>query len=154
MLTTHQPRPLRARLAQQRREYDRRAGIVLPGRDEGSPAHGREFVHRRLSAWGVPAVRVEDAMVIVSELATNAVRHTASPRMGVVVAVTNGRVIVSVTDRGPHQPIRPHAVDEDAEHGRGLAIVVALATRWGYRIAGPGTCVWAHLPYTTEEFSR
>lgn len=151
MLTTYQPRPLR--LAQQRREHDRRAGIVLPGMADGSPVRAREFVRRRLSAWGVSVVSAEDAEVIVSEFATNVLRHTMSQRMGIVAAITNGRVIVSVTDGGPHRPIRPHTVDGEAEQGRGLAIVDALALRWGYRLTGSGSCVWAHLSYRGEEFS-
>jgi hypothetical protein len=63
-----------------------------------------------------------------------------------------GMALVAVTDLGgPGEPaIRPwKAGDEFAESGRGLALVAACSTRWGYRDAGggPGCTVWAEVTW-------
>jgi anti-sigma regulatory factor (Ser/Thr protein kinase) len=92
----------------------------------------------------------------VSELAANAVAHTASGAGGVfaveVSRPAEGMALVAVTDLGgPGEPaIRPwKAGDEFAESGRGLALVAACSSRWGYRDAGDGRgrTVWAEVTW-------
>jgi anti-sigma regulatory factor (Ser/Thr protein kinase) len=77
------------------------------------------------------------AVLLVSEIFSNSVRHSRSCAPGETVAVAvisgGGTVRVEVTDRaGPGTPeLRP--ADRDAEGGRGLQLVAGLATRWGWR---------------------
>ena len=82
----------------------------------------------------------DDAVLLVSEIFSNSVRHSSSDLPGETVTVTvtacAGVVRVEVTDRsGPGVPeLRP--AGDDAEGGRGLGLVAGLATRWGWRRRG------------------
>jgi anti-sigma regulatory factor (Ser/Thr protein kinase) len=88
---------------------------------------------------------VHDATVIVSELATNAVRHARSP-FRVSVDESVGFVCISVQDAGDeHAGLPTIAPDDHALEGRGMAIIDALAHRWGYDVLADGTVVWAQL---------
>jgi anti-sigma regulatory factor (Ser/Thr protein kinase) len=88
---------------------------------------------------------VHDANVIVSELATNAVRHARSP-FRVSVDESPGLVCISVQDVGDgHAGLPRIAPDDHAIEGRGIAIIDALADSWGYDVREDGTVVWAQL---------
>lgn len=88
---------------------------------------------------------VHDATVIVSELATNAVRHARSP-FRVSVDESPGLVCISVQDVGDdHAGLPTIAPDDHAIEGRGIAIIDALAHSWGYDALEDGTIVWAQL---------
>jgi anti-sigma regulatory factor (Ser/Thr protein kinase) len=88
---------------------------------------------------------IHDAAVIVSELATNAVRHARSP-FRVSVDESGGFVCISVQDAGDeHAGLPTIAPDDHALDGRGVAIIEALAHRWGYDALADGTVVWAQL---------
>ena len=98
----------------------------------------------------------ETLSACVSELAANAITHTASGAGGVfaveVSRPAEGLALVAVTDLGgPGEPaIRPgSAADEFAENGRGLALVAACSSRWGYRDVsdGKGRTVWAEATW-------
>jgi anti-sigma regulatory factor (Ser/Thr protein kinase) len=92
-----------------------------------------------------------DAVLLVSELFGNSVRHSGSGacRAAITVAVRAraGIVRVEVTDRsGPGVPeLRP--ADGDTESGRGLSVVARLAARWGWRKRGGRTVTWFELRY-------
>jgi anti-sigma regulatory factor (Ser/Thr protein kinase) len=85
-----------------------------------------------------------DAVLLVSELFGNSVRHSGSGAAGETVAVRAGEglVRVEVTDRsGPGVPeLRP--AGPDAEGGRGLELVACLAAGWGWRRCGGWTVTW------------
>jgi anti-sigma regulatory factor (Ser/Thr protein kinase) len=88
---------------------------------------------------------VHDATVIVSELATNAVLHACSP-FRVSVSELGGLVCISVKDVGDgHAALPTLAPDDHALDGRGMAIIDALAHRWGYSALEDGKVVWAQL---------
>lgn len=95
-----------------------------------------------------PRVGGSDVAVIVSELASNAVKHARTPFRLRLVQVDDS-VLVRVDDSlGEHVVGTGPAVVEaspDAPHGRGLALVSALAQRWGVRSQPSGTCAWALL---------
>jgi anti-sigma regulatory factor (Ser/Thr protein kinase) len=95
-------------------------------------AQARHFVQGALA--GCPALA--DAVLLTSELATNAVQHSATGRGGAfVVAISHapGRVRVTVTDGGSAtRPIVAPEPEELAVSGRGLLLVDVLADRWGY----------------------
>ncbi|WSI35767.1 ATP-binding protein [Streptomyces sp. NBC_01341] len=103
-----------------------------------------------LVRWGLPT---DPAAHIVAELAANAVEHGRVPGRDFLLrlAVHDGAHLrIEVTDtRGEQRPPLPGAVDvpvDDAESGRGLLIVEALADRWGIDMGPvPRTTVWAEL---------
>jgi serine/threonine-protein kinase RsbW len=103
----------------------------------------RRFVGEVLA--GCPAREV--LMTCVSELCANAVTHTLSGSGGVfVVSVAyprDGVARVAVTDEGGPSVPSARPVDLAAEGGRGLALVAACTSRWGWAEAYPGRTVWA-----------
>ncbi|NED85104.1 ATP-binding protein [Streptomyces sp. SID11233] len=94
---------------------------------------------------------VDDARVCVTEVVTNAHRHTPTPLIRVHVAVNHQRVTVAVSDDGPVAPqlLRALRAGPEREGGRGLMLVESLALAWGANTAGeqhPGRkVVWFTL---------
>lgn len=98
----------------------------------------------------------DTALLLVSELVTNAVLHTGS-RLTVTVRFTRDRVHIGVADRSTLLPVLPPLPSDDdvagedlplwlsAEGGRGLRLVAALAEDWGVAAAGDGKRVWFSL---------
>lgn len=114
----------------------------------------RRLTALRLEEWGIPygTHPHDDLVLIVAELTANAVRHGHVPgrdfRLRVHVTADGRTVRVEVTDtRAERLPRRPAAQDTDGteEAGRGLVLVLGLATRWDWhpRQDGPGKTVWA-----------
>ncbi|MET9913472.1 ATP-binding protein [Streptomyces sp. NPDC006476] len=117
----------------------------LPGRSERAPHQARALVGDTCRRWRVARRVVDDLLVIVSELVTNAVVHAPGEHVTVAVVLTPTAVGVAVIDQGPRRPIRAHVPEADDEHGRGLFLVEALADRHGAQPAAGGTAVWACL---------
>ncbi|MEV0732231.1 ATP-binding protein [Polymorphospora sp. NPDC050346] len=87
----------------------------------------------------------DDAVVITSELVSNAIEH-AGTELDLTVAQVGGTVWLGVRDRdprGPHMPPPDSFPDGRAWRGRGLAIVNVLARDWGFAEADDGKTVWA-----------
>jgi anti-sigma regulatory factor (Ser/Thr protein kinase) len=78
--------------------------------------------------------------LLVSELATNAIRHAGGDRF-MVEFDANGHVLVAICDADPTPPTARNAALTDMG-GRGLAIVEGLSDRWGAQIHRAGKCVW------------
>jgi anti-sigma regulatory factor (Ser/Thr protein kinase) len=112
---------------------------------ESVPA-ARHFVVGVLRSWGL-ADLVPDAALIVSELATNALRHAGSP-FRAVVDRRGGGLRLGVEDATDTPLERRDAHPEDLS-GRGVHIVEALSRRWGYSPLPGGKVVWAELPLGT-----
>ncbi len=113
--------------------------------DLRAPAHARAWLGARVASF--PRLFVEDALVVVSELVTNAVRHG---RPDIVVGIDHlpDGVRVRVRDEGAGVPLLPGAQPSpDRDCGRGLLLVAAMADGWGVVThgAGAGKTVWAHL---------
>ena len=111
-------------------------------RERRSVAAVREFVRVAATDWGFGA-RLDEVLVCVSELATNALLHGVPPGRGYLVRLRlqeQGQLLsVEVHDSGGGVPaVR---VPED-ESGRGLVLVDALADRWGMGERDPGKIVW------------
>jgi anti-sigma regulatory factor (Ser/Thr protein kinase) len=91
----------------------------------------------------------DDAILIASELGTNAVRHTASGqggKFGVEVTWSGSALRVAVADEGA--PGGPRMTDDPlAESGRGLLVVRSLAVRTGARGDHVGRVVWADISW-------
>ena len=87
----------------------------------------RHVATANLLAWGVTRERVEDVVLCLSELVTNALRHTVGPAH-MYLAVRSGFVHLEVIDLGGPDPAQPGDTPTGSdEHGRGLYIVRALA---------------------------
>jgi anti-sigma regulatory factor (Ser/Thr protein kinase) len=110
----------------------------------------RHQLCRDMDAHSVDNGLANDAELLLSELVGNAVRH-ARPLPGGVVRVAweiaTREVVLRVTDGGSANGRRPQesVAAPDAVSGRGLAIVAALAARWGVEPARGGQSVWAVL---------
>ncbi len=117
--------------------------LVLPP-DLTSATVARRFVRQVLSDWSLSDV--EDAATLaVSELVTNALVHA---RTGAVLHLLqrHGRLRISVSDEAGDLPTRPRDADDDATNGRGLALVAAVASRWGTDQRGDGgKTVWLEI---------
>src|SRR6202167_95084 len=90
----------------------------------------RSQVRAAIRAWDVP-VDVDTAVLLTSELVTNALRHETGGVITLTVACVAGELRVAVHDSPPRVPMRvtPRV---DAEAGRGLLLVSRLATDWGF----------------------
>lgn len=109
-------------------------------------SRARAFTREALVRWSCEHA-VDDAALLVSEMVTNAIRHTDGKA---VLALRRevGRVRISVTDtetRPPAPNLRP---EPTATSGRGMHLVDALAAAWGVEPTGSGKTVWAEI--TTE----
>jgi serine/threonine-protein kinase RsbW len=116
----------------------------------GTPAsvsQARRFVAGLLA--GCPAK--DTLMTCVSELCANAISHTASGEGGVFIVEVDARrdgvARIAVTDEGADGVPVAGALDLMAEGGRGLAMVAACTTRWGFADAYPGRTVWAEASW-------
>jgi hypothetical protein len=103
-------------------------------------------IHARLVLleWSLSHL-ADDAELIVSELATNAITATSHP-IALFLKFDQYVLLIEVwdTQREAPRPM-PHAID--AESGRGLEIVSILSDRWGVRyLETGGKVVWAQLP--------
>ncbi|MDX3803586.1 ATP-binding protein, partial [Streptomyces sp. AK04-3B] len=129
-----------------------------------APGAARDLVRAALSEWagtGLPgAVKLrerlaEDAILVVSELVTNAVVHAGTEvelvcRLEAEPGPPDGGLafVVEVCDRHPSRTPRDHAPDPPEgtpEHGRGLRLVATLADAWGVTYRRGAKTVWARL---------
>jgi anti-sigma regulatory factor (Ser/Thr protein kinase) len=91
----------------------------------------------------------ETAELLGSELVTNALLHGVAPAR-MVVYEDSGLLFIEVHDAAVALP-RPEIAAADAEGGRGLAIVEALAEDWDTDPTNTGKCVWASLAVCPQE---
>ncbi|GAA3376409.1 SpoIIE family protein phosphatase [Streptomyces sannanensis] len=113
-----------------------------------SVATARAFVRDTLQGWGYADI-VDDAVVLTSELVTNAVIH-AGTRAEVLCLRTDDGVKVEVADRYPEREIPlqgagPAFHSPDGENGRGLLLCAALASAWGVEYTPTDKRVWFRL---------
>ncbi|MEW2484804.1 SpoIIE family protein phosphatase [Streptomyces sp. NPDC048411] len=113
-----------------------------------SVATARAFVRDTLQGWGYADI-VDDAVVLTSELVTNAVVH-AGTAADVLCLRTEGGVRVEVSDHYPEReiPLQSTGLDfgsPDREGGRGLLLCAALASRWGVEYTPEHKQVWFQL---------
>ncbi|MEU0334699.1 SpoIIE family protein phosphatase [Streptomyces sp. NPDC006193] len=159
-----EPQPTGERVPQQRREPPVQAALHVDDRPRSSVitaraaasfepvgrsvATARSFVRDTLHGWGFADI-VDDAVVLTSELVTNAVVH-AGTHAEVLCLRTEDGVRIEVSDRYPERevPLQSTAVamsSPDREGGRGLQLCAALAARWGVDYTPTHKNVWFQL---------
>ncbi|WP_230396643.1 ATP-binding protein [Streptomyces blattellae] len=117
----------------------------------------RRRVRELLTAWGVCSETCDNAVLVASELLTNALTHSAGSQIVCRVRVIADRLRVEVEDqyRGPTRPAlrQPGPYDQG---GRGLFLVDELSTDWGVADApdGSGHIVWAELTTAPNESTQ
>jgi anti-sigma regulatory factor (Ser/Thr protein kinase) len=113
---------------------------VTLSEDLSAAAAARRFTASACEASGQSDRTSETAQLLVSEVVTNAVVHGASaPRL--TVWTTDRGVRIEVGDASPVPPV-PADAGDDADSGRGLAILQARASSWGCRPKRHGKVVW------------
>ncbi|MFF7993830.1 ATP-binding protein [Kitasatospora xanthocidica] len=115
--------------------------------------------------WRVPPSTIETARLIVSELITNAIRHTQADQMAsphsplspvwtvtLTLWLAGGRLFLLVHDNDRRPPVVKQ-VGDDAESGRGVFLVDALSERWGYYYPpeSTGKVVWSELAVAARD---
>lgn len=122
-------------------EYQK--SLTLAANDR-APRMARSFTRDALSAWGLDDL-LDDAVLIVSELTTNAERYgrackapardrftgqgERNEEITLTLMVQADVVTIEVEDNSPHAPVE-QAADEDSISGRGLHLVSATADSW------------------------
>lgn len=121
----------------------------------------RRLAGHRLDTWGIPygTGPHEEIVLVLGELTANAVRHghvpsrdfhlllrASAPARTVRIDITDTR-----TERMPPEPEAVSTPGSEDDGGRGLLLVAALATRWGWHLrpGGPGKTVWAECVFAT-----
>ncbi|QTE01293.1 SpoIIE family protein phosphatase [Streptomyces cyanogenus] len=159
-----EPQPTGEPMPQQRREPAGPAALHVDNRPRSSVitaraaasfepvgrsvATARSFVRDTLQGWGFADI-VDDAVVLTSELVTNAVVH-AGTHADLLCLRTEDGVRIEVSDRYPEREVplqgSPATMGSpDREGGRGLQLCAALATRWGVDYTPTHKNVWFHL---------
>jgi anti-sigma regulatory factor (Ser/Thr protein kinase) len=108
--------------------------------EPSSAGAARRFV---VAALGAGDAVAELAVLLVSELASNAVLHARTP-FEVAVHLDEGRLRIEVSDGNPKMPSLKTYVRESIT-GRGLHMVAASADRWGFDAQRDGKVVWFEL---------
>lgn len=118
-------------------------------------AEARSHVRETISTWDLP-VDPEIAILLTSELVTNAVSHETSGHVTLVIRGSHDRFRVEVHDTSFAVPV-PMDAPADAETGRGLMLVDNLADDWGFYRTPAGKAVYFVLllrPEPAEEADR
>lgn len=122
-----------------------RLRCVLPF--EAAPAEVRllrRAAVTQLSRWGTP-VAADEAELLVTELATNVVKHVGEGTPASLILEWHGeRLRLEVHDKSPVMP-SPTTADCEAECGRGLHLLAALAADWGTVLTAAGKAVWCEV---------
>ena len=120
----------------------RRLRLALPP-DVPTVRLARQVTRDTLAAWQLGHLE-EAAVLLVSELVTNAVRHARDTgAIGLELASAGTWLRVEVQDGDPHWRQEPNP--PDGESGYGFVLVDSVAPRWGIRRVSAGKAVWAEL---------
>lgn len=107
-------------------------------------SRARHALARSLDTWGWDGDAADVAVLLTSELVTNAIRHGAAP-IRLSAGLDNGRVLrVEVRDHAA-QGVQVREATDDDEDGRGLQLVDVLADAWGWQPSSDGKHVWFEL---------
>lgn len=139
------------------------AHATLPG-GPLAPGSARALLRAAFTEWAELALpgtefltdrQADDAVVVVSELVTNAVIHAGTDvELDCRLEAHTGALVVEVLDHHPSRAPRdgdPEPSYGTPEYGRGLRLVAALAETWGITYRTGAKTVWAQLPAGGKE---
>jgi anti-sigma regulatory factor (Ser/Thr protein kinase) len=119
--------------------------LIIPGRPE-NVRDARSFAAATLGQLGAVT---DTAVLLTSELVTNAIRHSRSRSVGgtvgLVILRVPGGLRIEVTDQGSDVSSPMVKGDSYASDGHGLFLVETMAEQWGYLRRTRGTTVWFRL---------
>lgn len=120
----------------------RRVSAQLPATPH-APRFARHLVNEMCTRWGLGNELRERATMVVTELVTNAVQHTAG---GIDLVVTVRRYVLRL-EVSDHSSALPHARQPtlDGTGNHGLRLVTRLASRWGSKPTTQGKIIWVDL---------
>jgi anti-sigma regulatory factor (Ser/Thr protein kinase) len=119
------------------------AAVDLPPLAHSVPV-ARHLTLELLRAWHAAQNR-DDVALLVTELVTNVVDHVGGDDVFTLeLAVSDGRLRIAVVDGSAIRPVA-RELDADSPRGRGLAMVQAIAERWGTEEYRGGKRVWLEL---------
>jgi anti-sigma regulatory factor (Ser/Thr protein kinase) len=130
------------------RPLKRRSRCVPLTAEPAAAAEARHQVHEAICAWDVP-VDVSVAVLLTSELVTNAIRHQAGDTVLLVINCCGDELCVYVHDISRAVPV-PVEAPAEAETGRGLMLVAELSTHWGYYRTPAGKAVYFTLAFHAD----
>ena len=116
--------------------------LEIPHEPSGAQA-ARRFTAATVRRWSLPEPLIRDATLIASELVTNAIVH-GEPPIVLRIRRTRHELTLEVSDQASAMPRKLKATAEDL-HGRGLAIIAGMSSRWAARPDGHGKVVWSAL---------
>jgi anti-sigma regulatory factor (Ser/Thr protein kinase) len=144
------PRP--AERHERHERHERRGCLVRLVTGPAAPAEARRRVRDAILSWRV-CVDLDAALLLTSELVTNAVRHEAGQgarSVMLAIASSRGRLRVDVHDTSCSLPAVAE-VPADAETGRGLLLVETLSDEWGFYRTPTGKAVYFTLAFEADE---
>ncbi|MEU3919616.1 ATP-binding protein [Streptomyces sp. NPDC029004] len=118
--------------------------LALVSADAKDVSRIRRLAKDFLTGLKVSPTARDEALLIISELVTNAVLHALPPAALRVRCIQQHVLRIEVTDGGP-RPNPPPKTDPPEEHGRGMLIVAAMAVRYGTITHTRGSTCWAEL---------
>src|SRR6476661_1833877 len=149
MTTMAPPRP--AERHERHARPERRGCRVRLATGPTAAAEARRRVRDAIRSWQVP-VDLDAALLLTSELVTNAIRHEAGQGAQAVmlaIASSRGRLRVDVHDTSRSLPAVAE-VPADAETGRGLLLVATLSDEWGFYRTAAGKAVYFTLAFEPD----
>jgi anti-sigma regulatory factor (Ser/Thr protein kinase) len=153
MTTMALPRPAERHERHERQErHERHECLVRLVTGPAAPAEARRRVRDAIRSWRV-SVDLDAALLLTSELVTNAVRHEAGQgarSVMLTIASSRGRLRVDVHDTSCSLPAVAE-VPADAETGRGLLLVETLSDEWGFYRTPAGKTVYFTLAFEADE---
>lgn len=120
------------------------AEVPLPSRPESAATARRLTQVVVLRQWGLSPKMTEDAVLLVSELVGNAVRHTGARVFGLRMRRRRGWIRVEVRDPSRGLPCLMPVQEMDLS-GRGLFLVDKLSDRWGVDLLPRGKTTWFEM---------
>lgn len=128
----------------------RTARLTLPAKAT-SPAQARAFLAETLTGWGTEAG--DDAILVVSELVTNALLHARTP-MTLTLGDEGPDAVRIAVDDGSPQPPQERRFSVESGTGRGLRLLDSLAAEWGVERHDGGKTVWCVVPLGDAEYAE
>ena len=114
----------------------------------GASAEARRQVRAAICGWEIP-VDPDVAILLTSELVTNAIRHEVTGLVTLAITCSSGQLRVDVHDTSRRLPMLVDASADD-EAGRGLMLVTTLSEEWGFYRTPAGKAVYFTIAFQPD----